>query len=371
MRRLFIALQILSLSVVPTYAQEADNRNPALDLVWDQVHAQPDDFSAACMPLANRAGTTLYNADTPFPLASVSKLIIFIEYARRVDAGLISLDEMVSLDVLNTYDLPRSNSDAHEGFLDQYASGIQTISLWDIASEGMIQYSSNAASDFLLDRLGSTDWDSLFQILRVSNTGYPHSMGAIALLMTNHETGRAAFSEVQTFSISQGEALFDLYLQDTGWHQAEVAYRSDQHRLFPGWEIQAAILDHITAKGTASDFLKVLAAIYDTGGPLSDYTKQLARDALRWRNNDYVDAMYLEYGSKLGFYSGGVLALLTYGEPYTGTPVISVAFLRNIPRRVYNQMLHQDSIGELAHWMNLNECAGLLDALTAAPLKEN
>jgi D-alanyl-D-alanine carboxypeptidase len=370
-RRLFIALQILALSVIPTYAQEADNTNPALDLVWDQIHAQPDDFSAACMPLANRAGTTLYNADALFPLASVSKLIIFIEYARRVDAGLIPLDEMVRLDALNIYDVPRSNSDAHERFLDQYASGIQTISLWDVASQGMIQYSSNAASDFLLDRLGPTDWDSLFQILKVTDMGYPHSMGAIALLMTNHETGRAVSSEIPTFSISQGEALFDLYLGDTGWHQAEVAYRSEQHRLFPGWEVQAALLDYITAKGTASDFLNVLAAIYDTGGPLSERTKQLVRDALRWRNNDYVDVMYREYGSKLGFYSGGVLALVAYGEPYTGNPVVSVAFLRNIPRRVYNQMLHQDSIGELAHWMNLNACAGLLDALTAVPLREN
>jgi hypothetical protein len=73
--------------------------------------------------------------------------------------------------------------------------------------------------------------------------------------------------------------------------------------------------------------------------------------------------MYMEYGSKLGFYSGGVIALVAYGHPYNGNPVISVAFLRNIPRRVYNEMLQQDSIGELAHWMNLNECTGLLDAM--------
>jgi hypothetical protein len=368
-RRLFIVLQIIALSVIPTYAQEADNTNPALDLLWDQIHAQPDDFSVACMPLANRAGATQYNADTPFPLASVSKLIIFIEYTRRVDAGLISLDEMVSLDVLNNYDLPRSNSDAHERFLGQYDAGIQTIRLWDIASVSMIQYSSNAAADFLLDRLGPTDWDSLFQILQVTNTDYPHSMSAVALLMANHEAERAAQAKVPALSISQGEELFDLYLADTEWHQAEVAYRSDQRRLFPGWEVQAAILDHVTAKGTASDFLNVLAAIYDTGGPLSERTKHMVRDALRWQNNDYVDTMYLEYGSKLGFYSGGVLTLVAYGHPYNGSPVISAAFLRNVPRRVYNQMLHQDSIGELAHWMNLNECAGLLNVLIADPPK--
>jgi hypothetical protein len=28
--------------------------------------------------------------------------------------------------------------------------------------------------------------------------------------------------------------------------------------------------------------------------------------------------------------------------------------------------LEQDAIGDLAHWMNLNECAGLLDAILRA-----
>jgi hypothetical protein len=355
-KRLFIVLQVLILSVIPTCAQESDNTTPALDLLWNQVHIQPDDFSVACMPLANRLSTTQYNADSPFPLASVSKLLIFIEYAQRVDAGLISTNEMVSINVLNTYDLPRSNSNAHERFLHQYESGVQAISLWDIASLGMIQYSSNAAADFLLDHLGATDWSSLYRILPVTNTDYPHSMSAIALLMNNHETGRTALSEVQALSISQGEALFDLYLQDAEWHQAEVAYRSDRRRLFPNWEVQAAILHHLTAAGTASDFLNVLAAIYDTSGPLSERTKQMVRDALRWRNNDYVDNMYMEYGSKLGSIRG-VIALAVYGHPYNGNPVISVAFLRNIRAECITRCCSKTA---LESWPTgeSNECTG-------------
>jgi len=362
-RRLILVVLVLALSAIPTYAQEANDKDTALDLLWNQVRLQPDDFSVACMPLADRAGAAHYNADTPFPLASVSKLITFIEYARRVDAGVMSLSEMVRLDELNNYDLPRSNSDAHEQFLSLYDPGIEAITLWDVAAIGMIQYSSNAAADYMLDRLGPTDWDDLFQLLQVTNTGYPHSMGAVALLMANHETGRPTRAAAEASSIAQGEQLFDLYLADAEWHRAEVAYRADQRRLFPGWEIQAVLLDHATAKGTAADFLNVLAAIYDTGGPLSERTKMLVHEALRWRDNDYVAAMYGEYGSKLGFYSGGVLALVAYGVPYDGTPVISVAFLRNIPRQAYNRMLHRDSIGELAHWMNLNACAGLLDVV--------
>lgn len=365
MRRLLIVILVLAVGVIPSYAQEAENPDLALDLLWEQVHAQPDDFSAACKPLAEGVSITQYNANVPFPLASVSKLLIFLEYARRVDAGLITLHEMVDVRELNHYDLPRSNSDAHEEFLSQYDLGTRTISLWDVAAVGMIQYSSNAAADFMLDRLAPIDWDSLYQSLQLTSTDYPHSLSAIALLMTNHADGRATQMDVPELSIEQGETLFDLYLTDAAWHEAEMTYRGDQRRLFPDWDVQAAILQNVTAKGTASDFLNVLEAIYGTDGPLSEGTKRLTQLALRWRDNDYVNSMYLEYGSKLGFYSGGVLALVAYGEPLEGTPVISVAFLRNIPRQAYNRMLNQDSIGELAHVMNLTACGGLVDGMLA------
>ncbi len=365
MRRLLIAVYILALSVLPAYAQQPATTNPALDPLRSQVFGQPDDFGVACMPLAHPEATVSYHAETPFPLASVAKLMIFIELARRVEAGLLSPDEVVSLDALNLYDLPRSNSDAHERFLSRYPAGTQSLSLWEIAAVGMIQYSSNAASDYLLDRLGPTDWGGLYDLLGMTHTDPPHAMGAIALIMANHESGRATPSRLKNLSLERGEALFDLYLEDAAWHRAEVAYRADRRSLFPGWEVQAMILDRLTASGTASDFLRVMQAIYAPGGPLSARVKQLVRDGLRWRNNSYVDSMYLEYGSKLGFYSGGVLALVAYGHPYTGDPVISVTFLRNIPRQVYNEMQRQDSIGELAHWMNLNGCANLLDGLFA------
>ena len=43
--------------------------------------------------------------------------------------------------------------------------------------------------------------------------------------------------------------------------------------------------------------------------------------------------------------------------------MVSVTFLRNLPRGLYREMRELDSIGELAHWMNYNACEGLLDAI--------
>ena len=240
--RLILVGILLVLSIVPAYAQQPIDFNAEIALVWEQLHAQPDDFSVACMPVVESPTITLYHANEAFPLASVSKLLIFIEYARQVDAGIIPLDEMVVVDALNRYDLPRTNGGAHERFLELYPADVRTISLWDVATTGMIQYSSNAASDLVLSRLGPVDWDSLYQTLDTQNTEYPHSMGIIALLMNNHETGETRMSEVGSLDVAQGEALLDRYLHDDEWRQAEIDYRAGRRRVFPSWDIQAAVL---------------------------------------------------------------------------------------------------------------------------------
>ena len=362
MRRFVIILIVVSLGILPAAAQEPFTTTPALEMLWDQVHAQPTDFSAACMPLGRPAEAVEYHADQAFPLASVSKLLIFIAYAQQVDAGLIPLNEQVSVVTLSHYDIPQTNSGAHEEFMSEFPLGTTTISLWDVARLGMIQYSSNAASDYVLDRLGDVDWDALYAAFNLTGTDTPQPLGVIAMLMDNHETGRATPANVATLSVEQARAQFDSYVSDPAWRQAEIAYRA-AHGPAVSWEAQARVLQRFTVTGTAQDFLKVLTAIYSSSGPLSDVTKWMARSALQWHDNPYVDSMYAEYGSKLGFYAGGTLTLVAYGEPYNGPPVISVAFFRNIPRDVYNAMRRQDSIGDLAHFMNLNACAGLQDAI--------
>jgi len=164
-------------------------------------------------------------------------------------------------------------------------------------------------------------------------------------------------------SVERARELFDRYVSSSAWRQVEIAYRNEHGRGPVDWGAQAQVLQRFTVTGTAEDFIKVMAVIYNDGGPLSSATKWMARSALQWKDNVYVDSMYTEYGSKLGFYSGGTLTLVAYGKPYDSGPVISAAFFRNIPRDTYNAMRRDDSIGDLAHWMNLNTCAGLLDAI--------
>ena len=353
-----LAAIVLPATVLPANAQPSID----LDLLWEQVQAHPGDFSAACMPLAQPENAVYVNANEAFPLASVSKLLIFVEYARRVDAGLIAQDEQVTLATLNLYDLPGTNRGAHEDFLALYPAGVNTLALWDVAAIGMMQYSSNAAADYVLARLGVVAWDDLLKALGMTSTDPPHALSAIPLLMNNHETGKPTLSGVSALSTTQGTTFFEQYVNDPDWRQAELVYRATERRIFPGWNIQTAILQQHTATGTTTDFLNALRVIYGPGDGLTAGAKILVRSALRWNGYESIDAAYSEYGSKLGFYSGGVLTLVAYGHPYGGQPVISATFLRNIPQRTYYQLLREDSIGDLAHWLNHNTCVGLAEA---------
>ena len=53
-----------------------------------------------------------------------------------------------------------------------------------------------------------------------------------------------------------------------------------------------------------------MVAVYDSDGPLPDSIKFIVRTGLRWRESAFIDANYIEFGSKLGFYSCGVLTLV-------------------------------------------------------------
>ena len=355
-------LVLLLASTTVTVAQDYPVDADALSLIWEQIGAQPDDVAIGCVPLYDPANAVFYNADEPFPLASITKLLVFIEYARRLDAGEITFRDVVNAREVERYNLPRTDRGAHDRFMEQYSPDVLEITLWELAL-GMVQYSSNAASDYILNRLEPVDWGSLFQTLSVTDTDEPHSLTMIPLLMNNHETGRVSLSDVGSLSIEQGEAYLDLFVEDEAWRAAEIEHRSGRGSQFPAWNIQSAVLQEHTATGTVNDWLNVMRAIYTDNGALSENVKSWTRLAMLWSGNEFLSQWYLEYGSKLGFYSGGTLALVAYGNPYVGDPVISAAFFRNIPRSRYSELLDLDAIGSFAHWMHFTGCSGLRDSL--------
>jgi len=96
------------------------------------------------------------NLHQPMPLGSTVTLIIAIEFAEQVGKGWINLDEKVNKNELLRFYVPHLDRGAHNNWLNSetYISYGDSIPIIEIA-KGMIQYSSYANSEWLMNRLGT------------------------------------------------------------------------------------------------------------------------------------------------------------------------------------------------------------------------
>jgi D-alanyl-D-alanine carboxypeptidase len=126
---------------------------------------QPEAMARFIRENPNRASVCLVQNDTVFaaqnidsvmPLASTVKIIVAAEYARQVAAGIIDPAEMIDTATLDRFYIPNTDGDAHPSWLAEVRKkGLlfgSNVPLNEVA-KGMIRYSSNANTEYLLDRL--------------------------------------------------------------------------------------------------------------------------------------------------------------------------------------------------------------------------
>ncbi|MCM3706351.1 MULTISPECIES: serine hydrolase [Cytobacillus] len=106
------------------------------------------------------------NEDVPLPLASTVKIIVAIEYARQAESGKIDPKEKVDLKTLETYYVPKTDGGAHQAWIDSLSEEAESVPLSEVAN-GMIAYSSNANTDFLLNVLGIENVNELADELKL------------------------------------------------------------------------------------------------------------------------------------------------------------------------------------------------------------
>jgi D-alanyl-D-alanine carboxypeptidase len=98
-----------------------------------------------------------HRSDTLMPLASTVKIIVAVEFAQQAAAGKINLEERVPLTELSRFYIPNTDGGAHPAWLEslrkQKLLENNTASLREVA-KGMMQFSSNANTEFLMWKLG-------------------------------------------------------------------------------------------------------------------------------------------------------------------------------------------------------------------------
>ena len=130
--------------------------------------------------------------DQKFPLASTVKIMIAIEFAKQVSTGKINANELIPLTDLDVYYLAGTDGNAHPDWKQSATSrgelNNNRVTLQEVA-RGVIWFSSNANTEFLMDKLGLDNINANLKELNLSNHErlYP-IVSALFLYSTNNKS---------------------------------------------------------------------------------------------------------------------------------------------------------------------------------------
>ena len=155
LRKILIGLAIVIFIFLLGIAWATYYFYPSAERVLSFIENKPHK-SAICMQ-HNGKVIVSQNADTIMPLASTVKIIVAIEFANQFVYGQIDTAEMIDTSLLDRYYIPDTDGGAHEKWLSELRNNQSIkngkVNLMQVA-KGMMHYSSNANTEFLMDKLG-------------------------------------------------------------------------------------------------------------------------------------------------------------------------------------------------------------------------
>lgn len=101
----------------------------------------------------NGQDTLSIDSNKKYPLASTLKIIIAFNFVKNALDNKISITDMVKLDELEKFYIPNTDGGAHPKWKKSIGYPAE-ISLLEVA-KGMMQFSSNACTDFLIEKIGT------------------------------------------------------------------------------------------------------------------------------------------------------------------------------------------------------------------------
>lgn len=201
-------------------------------------------------------------SDVKFPLASTVKIIIAIEFAKQVAAQKINPKEQIAIADLDVFYLPDTDGGAHEEWkqLLKQSNLIQnnTVPLEEVA-KGMIRFSSNANTEYLMMRLGldniNANLDSLD--LKQHDRLYPI---VSALLVLSNEKGisdEAFLAQMKNLSSSDYvQKCFDIHEKLKNDHDGSLK----KAFVFPNMDLQKVWSDRLPAS-TTREYVSIISKI--------------------------------------------------------------------------------------------------------------
>lgn len=259
-----------------------------------------------------------FNAEMPLPLASTMKIVVLASYAQAVEAGTLDPEEPIALADWELWYWPNTDGGAHPAALkrleipaDQrgFASDPQKNVPLKTLAQAMIFESDNAATDYLIDRLGMVALDQTIETLGMQQqTNILPIMGLFLLVMNpdapiDSSTLQSVLDLDQASIEQQVLALAERYKTEAAWRETV----RNQGQLTLTLAEQGQIFSHIMPKGSANDYAKLMSLV-GNNQLISSAVSQTMREYLEWPMTiPGNEAMFKHFGTK----GGSLPAILT------------------------------------------------------------
>lgn len=179
LKKILIIVGIVIGLVVVLGAIGVNYFKPDENLVLNFIKENPD--RAAIKLVINDEVIAERNPNKLMPLASTVKIILAIEYAIQSSQKKINPEELISLDELSKFYVPKTDGGANPRWLKSVAPKINNnqIPISEIA-KGMIRYSSNANTEWLGSKLDLENINQRIDSLAIKqHTAYYHIVSAL------------------------------------------------------------------------------------------------------------------------------------------------------------------------------------------------
>jgi hypothetical protein len=309
-------------------------------------------YSVAADGSIDRSDTVVaHNADQPMPLASTIKIITLAAYAREVAAGRLDPSERVAVADWEQFYQPGFDGFAHPSALAAYfgfaidelgfaADREATVAIDDLVAV-MLQFSDNAAADYLLNRFGAGAMRRVIRDGHLTGQELPQPIVGVFLSWANHDMGDPSWKDVWrlvTMAPRQYAArvsmLANRYAHDDAWRAEELAWIVSNPDI--SFDRAAFLANRLFPAGTARDYARIMAHVM-TGTFISPDVSAIMRRQLDWPLRYIPSAPFSSWGHKGGSLSG-VLTDANFFVPiegdFTGRRRVAVLFLRNLAQDV-------------------------------------
>lgn len=225
--------------------------------VIDFIRKYPE--KASMRIVRNDSVVADFHSDRMMPLASTVKIIIAVEFARQAASGKVDPNEAIQLDSLALFYIPNTDGGAHPKWLEQIRENNltrgSTVSLLQVA-KGMITFSSNANTEYLMMRLGLDNINRNLKELGFSHHEelYPFVSALYGFRNPDH------IPEEQFYRMLKQTSLRDYIDESWGFHRKLRNDRDSSFRrtfIFPSLTLQRIWSDRLP-RSTAAEYVELM-----------------------------------------------------------------------------------------------------------------